>query len=70
MQFGDIMDMTMQLRHLKLIYKGGFMNIFILAFKEMRREGRTIEDKNYYRIWERRVFQISKYIEKSNGQKK
>jgi len=42
------------------------MNIFMLAFMQMKREGRTIKDKNYYMMWERRVFQISKYLENSS----
>lgn len=38
------------------------MNIFMLAFREMEREGRKPSDKDYGKIWEKRVYQISNYV--------
>ena len=46
------------------------MNTFLLAVKELEREGRTPADKNYAMLWERRVYQISNYIMKGQGNEK
>jgi len=38
------------------------MNTFLLAVKELEREGKTPKDKNYGMLWERRVYQIAEYL--------
>jgi hypothetical protein len=43
------------------------MNTFMLAFKELEREGRKPSDKNYGMLWERRVYKINNYLMKIQG---
>jgi len=46
------------------------MNTFILAFKELEREGRRPSDSNYGMLWERRVHQINNYLIKMDAKKR
>lgn len=42
------------------------LNIFVLAFLECEREGITSNSKKFGRIWEKRVYTISRYISHMN----
>lgn len=46
------------------------MNTFMLAFKELEREGRHPSDKHYAMLWQRRVYKINKYLMKGQGNQK
>lgn len=46
------------------------MNIFQLAWLELQREGVRPNNKNYGKLWEKKVYQISKFISKMDAKKK